>query len=211
MRVNAFGQTAFLVGSALVGLGAAQVALVQIGHGADNQLRRAVGRAQGEHLLFGRLFCCADNMHIQRRQHMLRRVQKRGRIVVASGNHHVATAPLRRQTGKKAVIQRLHARRGRLRVKHIARHQQHIDFLRRQCVQQPVQKGGKHRLWTAAMKGAPQMPVGRVQQGEGSRRHIVKVRKRQNASARIICHRMLHCNLRRGRGMRPKHSYPGRQ
>ena len=101
-------------------------------------------------------------MHPQRPEQGAGRVEKGRGIVIAGRDHHMAAGRVRR-AAQEAVIKLLRAHAGRAGVEDIAGNQQGVGLPLMQHACQPVEKGGKLVMPSAAEKRAAEMPVGTMQ------------------------------------------------
>ena len=129
MPAYAIGQLLILVRRALPGLHRADIPVAQIRHGTDDQLRRPLRILEHQHLILrGIRANVADHMHIKHLQQLLRRLQERGRVMVARDDHHMP-AFRAHHPAQEAVIEFLGEVARRAGIEDIPRHQQRPDFI----------------------------------------------------------------------------------
>ena len=151
-------QLAPLVLKGFTGLGPADIAVAQIGNGADDQLRFTVGIVQHHQFVFRRLGHAADHVDIEEAQHLAGGIQQRGRIVVARRDHHVP-APRAGAAAQKAVVELQRPIAGRAVVEDITGHQQRLDPFGLDAVDQPVEKVLELLVAFAAIQSPPDVPI----------------------------------------------------
>ena len=128
------------------------------GHHQPLQVDLAVGAARYK----------TDDGGVHGFQQRARRFQSSGGVVVARNDDGVQVRHTRLGLLQKAVELLLRGSRRVGGVKHIARHQQRVDLLGHQGVQQPVQKTLVLKAPLKAMQGLAQVPVRGVDEAQGS-------------------------------------------
>ena len=108
-----------------------------------------------------------DYVHAKGGQQLLRRLQARGRVVVARDDANGQLRQRAPRLGQKVVIQRLRLRRGAGLVEHIAGNQQRIHLALLQGAQQPLEKQAVLVRALVPGQGLAQMPVGGVKEFHG--------------------------------------------
>jgi len=132
-------QFAPLVLYRLTGLCPADIAVAQIGNGADYQLRFGVAIAQHHQFVFRGLGHAAHNMDIEMAQNIAGGIQQRGGIVVARRNHHMPAARTG-ATAQKAIVEFQRPVAGGAVIEYITAHQQCFGPLGCDAADQPVEE-----------------------------------------------------------------------
>ena len=153
-----------LVRAAFSGPCLANVLVAQKGHGADHDLRCALGVAQQQHFL--RRIRRGDHMHVQGGQQFLGRGQKGRGVVVPGDDHHMAAARFR-DPAEEAVVQFLRPTTGQAAVENVPGNQKRVHPFSRNNVEQPIEKGGEFRVSPPAVQAAAQVPGGSVEDDHG--------------------------------------------
>ena len=167
MFPHAFGHEPVALVPAFAFPCAVQVSFQQKGHGADNEFRFAVGPVQHKDLVL-RLLCPARDVNAHDGKQRVRRIQKRGGIVIARHHHHMAAGAGRGEhLAQKAVIHFLRARAGERAVEHVSGNKQrfHAPFVHK--LPEPGEKGLKFLAASLAVKLMTEMPVGSVKNVHG--------------------------------------------